>query len=386
MLRTIVLLLSVISGCSGVSFEYKVELITPGGSPFFANSTPSVTIVSAVGCSQQLNITYFPDSSGKLPDTVNIYRTDSNFSITAAAGLIPNTDAKAQNLICCSHYPLDRNIELQKIPKFQSSTCLGGEYNLNYFDFFQCSLFTVDTIKNTKVAAFYFIPPAGSDITNNGMVSFRVQPILDSRPGNPLIVNIEIRQCNACILKGEGLNAFAKRFYTHWLQVKSTSLNPFFDRMFCGQVFSSNPEIDRNPNQIMENSVIRLGPLYSVRTGDTLMSLATKFGVTVNQSYASDGSIQLSQSISPGQLGFYQLKRYAAASMYPPQDLLQQLWWSTGLMPITCRFELSLLVSANLQSKGSDPRIRRIRRSSLPGVQRRFTIDRKNDCPVVDRF
>mmetsp|Transcript_22461 Transcript_22461/g.50614 ORF Transcript_22461/g.50614 Transcript_22461/m.50614 type:complete len:344 (+) Transcript_22461:218-1249(+) len=297
MLRTIVLLLSVISGCSGVSFEYKVELITPGGSPFFANSTPSVTIVSAVGCSQQLNITYFPDSSGKLPDTVNIYRTDSNFSITAAAGLIPNTDAKAQNLICCSHYPLDRNIELQKIPKFQSSTCLGGEYNLNYFDFFQCSLFTVDTIKNTKVAAFYFIPPAGSDITNNGMVSFRVQPILDSRPGNPLIVNIEIRQCNACILKGEGLNAFAKRFYTHWLQV-----------------FSSNPEIDRNPNQIMENSVIRLGPLYSVRTGDTLMSLATKFGVTVNQllfwnqflrstaSYASDGSIQLSQSISPGQL------------------------------------------------------------------------------------
>ena len=55
------------------------------------------------------------------------------------------------------------------------------------------------------------------------------------------------------------------------------------NRILRAQVYSSNPEINRNPNQIDENQVIRLGPLYSVRTGDTLMSIATKFGVTVNQ-------------------------------------------------------------------------------------------------------
>jgi LysM repeat protein len=29
--------------------------------------------------------------------------------------------------------------------------------------------------------------------------------------------------------------------------------------------------------------MVRLGPLYAARTGDTLLSIALKFGVTVNQ-------------------------------------------------------------------------------------------------------
>jgi len=261
-LKGLLLFLVVIGVCDGAT-SYKAERITAAGPVEYISSEPFVT---AVGCVEQLKVTFYP-INGVLPATINLYRLGTDFQITASAALIG--PGREHDIICCSHYPLDRNAVLKQLPGYASSTCQGGEYNLNYFDFFQCSLLQVETVNNTKVATIYFVPPAGSDITSNGFgnITFSVQPITgEGIKTERLIVNIQIRQCNACIKAGEGLNAFAKRFYTHWLQV-----------------YSSNPEINRNPNQIDENQVIRLGPLYSVRIGDTLMSIATKFGVTVNQ-------------------------------------------------------------------------------------------------------
>jgi hypothetical protein len=82
----------------------------------------------------------------------------------------------------------------------------------------------------------------------------------------PFIVLLQIQRCSACLKKGEGLNALAKRFGTHWTQI-----------------YSANHDIVGTPDLLEESRVVRLGSLYSVRKIDTLMSIALKFGVTVNQ-------------------------------------------------------------------------------------------------------
>jgi hypothetical protein len=49
--------------------------------------------------------------------------------------------------------------------------------------------------------------------------------------------------------------------------------------LVCTQIYSSNHDIISNPDNLEVNRLVRLGPLYRVRDGESYVSIAVKLGV-----------------------------------------------------------------------------------------------------------
>lgn len=77
-------------------------------------------------------------------------------------------------------------------------------------------------------------------------------------------VTVHIHRCAICARKGDSLYTIAASHGTKW-----------------AQLLSANQHIT-NPDTISEGELIILGNVYVLEFGDTLMSVAAKFGVTVN--------------------------------------------------------------------------------------------------------
>lgn len=130
-----------------------------------------------------------------------------------------------------------------------------------------------DTTYET-LASVAFVPPFGSDLSTSGQTELCFQVYDDQRtPRPPTCLKIQLQRCSVCLEQHtpgqeplSSLVAVAKAYGTHW-----------------SQIYSSNQDIVGNPGEVPAGKLIRLGPLYQVAAGDTLISIALKFGVSVNQ-------------------------------------------------------------------------------------------------------
>jgi len=269
----------------------KAERITPNG-PVPLDSTQP--IVTAVGCLETLEFTYGSHSSfgtsAQPPKVVLMIKSDKSSTITASTVLDDSEDG-LQNRICCREHPMDRDALLLEAGMNNKKCRTEQALYLTPMDLFSDCMIQYPGVKDmeagTMKVRIQFIVPERADMTlegeeqvmgtSDGTNSFLLQAEYEQANGQSFkahfySVKIQVQRCSACLNKGEGLNGLAKRFGTHWTQV-----------------YSANQDIVGSPDDLEEARVLRLGSLYSVRAGDTLMSVALKFGVTVNQLFSWNG-------------------------------------------------------------------------------------------------
>lgn len=273
----------------------RAERVTPAGRVPFNNSEPLVT---AVGCLETLDITFGRirtfGTSAQPPKSVVMLTSDRSTTITAST-TIDDSDEGLKNRICCAEHPMDRDRLLEDAgSQFQNQKCYTDQaLALVPLDFFDCMIQTTEhKTAETMRVRIQFIVPERADVTVDdeenlmgmyGTNSFLLQADYEAVAGGVLTlikaleyrVNVQVQRCSACLQEKEGLVALAKRFGTHWTQI-----------------YSANEDIVGSPDELDEARLLRLGSLYSVREGDTLMSIALKFGVTVNQLFVWNGYLR----------------------------------------------------------------------------------------------
>lgn len=62
------------------------------------------------------------------------------------------------------------------------------------------------------------------------------------------------------------------------------------------QLYTTNPEIYGDPDRVVVGQLVRLGMIYRVKPPDTLMSIALKFGVSINQIFGWNSFSKLHDS------------------------------------------------------------------------------------------
>jgi len=300
--RWLVLLLACLSlhavgaePCSG-HCVVKAERVTPAGNVQFDNSQPLMT---AVGCLETIEITYGSNvvmgSLAAPPKLVLMLGADRATSITASA-VLDDSNAGLKNKICCREHPMDRDGLLAEAG-LQNEKCQSEQtLALIPFNLFACMIqnpIQRNLTTGTAMIRIQFIVPERADITvgNNidmmgttdGSNTFVLQAEYEQfSNGKTTIIrapeysiDVQVQRCSACLEKAEGLNMLAKRLGTHWTQV-----------------YSANHDIVGSPDELEQARLLRLGSLYSVRKRDTLMSIALKFGVTVNQLFKWNGYLR----------------------------------------------------------------------------------------------
>mmetsp|Transcript_59658 Transcript_59658/g.122369 ORF Transcript_59658/g.122369 Transcript_59658/m.122369 type:complete len:1183 (+) Transcript_59658:230-3778(+) len=98
---------------------------------------------------------------------------------------------------------------------------------------------------------------------------------------------IEVSSCRYCVPEGKTLRSIARHYFLNvdWLRL-----------------YNSNPEV-RDPDGLLVGKQIQVGPLYTVQSGDTLLSIAAKTRTTVrslmenNPQIPPDGMIMPDDSI-----------------------------------------------------------------------------------------
>lgn len=279
--------------CSG-HCVVKAERVTPAGRVPFDNSKPLVT---AVGCLETIEITY--GSLGSLgemtqpPKMVMMLGADQSTSITASA---PVDDSRngLKNTICCKEHPMDRDRVLAEAG-FANELCftqqtLSLEPRSLLADCMNMMSMITNETDGTAMIRIEFVVPERADMTigegnvdimgtTDGSNSFVLQADYVEKNGAATIIktqgyviDVQVQRCSACLGKSEGLNSLAKQWGTHWTQV-----------------YSANHDIVGSPDELEQARLLRLGSLYAVRERDTLMSIALKFGVTVNQLFKWNG-------------------------------------------------------------------------------------------------
>eukprot|EP00802_Teleaulax_amphioxeia_P014289 Tamp_14351.p1 GENE.Tamp_14351~~Tamp_14351.p1 ORF type:complete len:388 (-),score=80.65 Tamp_14351:470-1591(-) len=282
----------------------KAERVTPSGRVPFDHSKPLVT---AVGCFETLEITFgshqhFSDI-GVPASEVLMLKSDRSSTYTAGTDLELTSDEGVKNRVCCKENPKDRDkalLDMGMIEKCRSDPAL-FDTPMNLFEDCMTKYPGVtDAAAGTTTIKITFIVPERADMTidgeedpmgtSDGMHSFLLQAefktVIQGQEQSVIAqeypVSIQVQRCSACLEKGEGLNSLAKRFGTHWTQI-----------------YSANHNIVGSPDELEEARLVRLGSLYSVRSGDTLMSIALKFGVTVNQLFMWNGNMRSALDTMP---------------------------------------------------------------------------------------
>ena len=288
--------LGVVGGemCSG-DCVIKAERVTPAGRIPFNHSEPLVT---AVGCLETIEITFGKHAAygtGALPPKAVMMLTSDRSTTITASTVIDDSSEGLKNRICCAEHPIDRDKLLADAgPDYQNQKCYTDQaLALVPLNFFDCMIQTTDEkTADTMRVKIQFIIPERADVTVDneenlmrlyGTNSFLLQADYEATVGGVKTaikaldyrVMVQVQRCSACLRQGEGLVALAKRFGTHWTQV-----------------YSANHDIVGSPDELDEARLLRLGSLYSVREGDTLMSVALKFGVTVNQLFVWNGYLR----------------------------------------------------------------------------------------------
>mmetsp|Transcript_45673 Transcript_45673/g.108252 ORF Transcript_45673/g.108252 Transcript_45673/m.108252 type:complete len:335 (-) Transcript_45673:60-1064(-) len=216
----------------------------------------SETFLTAVGCVKEIHVVF-----GSLLDDV----TSPHVELFTTSGTKRNSIVlDAEQEACCENAPLDR-----------ASTCIIDRSEEKIpFTLFRCiNLDITDQWPGYTRAKVTFIAPYNSDMTDDGKLSFCLTAAHDptftsTNPlrSQPYCIDIQVQRCSACLKQGQGLVNMAKQWGTQWTQI-----------------YSANQDIIGSPDHLEEGRLLRLGPLYALREGDTLMSVALKFGVSVNQ-------------------------------------------------------------------------------------------------------
>mmetsp|Transcript_27801 Transcript_27801/g.70026 ORF Transcript_27801/g.70026 Transcript_27801/m.70026 type:complete len:344 (-) Transcript_27801:209-1240(-) len=135
-------------------------------------------------------------------------------------------------------------------------------------DTFQCMQLTQSAENGGRTnATLSFMAPFQSDLQNAGQVEVcLVASHGSAAQSGPFCVVFQVERCSVCLQEGEGLSVLARKYGTHWTQL-----------------YTSNPEITGNPDNVDEGQLVRLGMIYRVKERDTAMSIALKFGVSINQ-------------------------------------------------------------------------------------------------------
>jgi len=135
-------------------------------------------------------------------------------------------------------------------------------------DNFQCMELTQDPEPGGRTnVTLRFMAPFQSDLLNSGQVEVcLVATDGGGAQSHPYCIVYQVERCTVCLGQGEGLSVLARKYGTHWTQL-----------------YTSNPEITGNPDNVDEGQLVRLGMVYRVKPLDTFMSIALKFGVSINQ-------------------------------------------------------------------------------------------------------
>lgn len=264
------------------------DRITPAG-----RIPLSDTVVTAVGCREVVEVQFGRHElfgvAAPLPQTVYMVAADGIQRITASAVLDDSLEG-IKTKVCCTEHPMVRDKMLEEAGLSGEKCVTEPEQALIPFDMVSCMRQTYN--RTTGTARVEFIVPERADMnaygsynpmgTSDGMEAFILVAEYESAdtkipkiPTAGYKINIQIQRCSACLRKGEGLNGLAKRFATHW-----------------SQIYSSNHDIIGSPDTLVESRLMRLGSMYAVRDGDTLMSIALKFGVTVNTLFMWNGHLR----------------------------------------------------------------------------------------------
>mmetsp|Transcript_22126 Transcript_22126/g.44775 ORF Transcript_22126/g.44775 Transcript_22126/m.44775 type:complete len:342 (+) Transcript_22126:318-1343(+) len=249
-----VVLFAFLAGANGVATctDASSPCVIGMGNSSYDNSVPFLT---AVGCRKDIYVTF-----GSL-----ISDTDSpNVELYTTTNIKKNSkDLNPVQEACCVEAPLDR----------EKSCVVDRAMETKPFDLFECiSLDTTEKWPGYTRAKVTFITPYDSDMNNDGQLFFCLWASHNQGgQTNPLrsakyCITIQVQRCSACLKDGEGLTNMAKQWGTHWTQI-----------------YSANEDIEGTPDYLEAGRLLRLGPLYQLREGDTLMSVALKFGVSVNQ-------------------------------------------------------------------------------------------------------
>jgi hypothetical protein len=276
----------------------KAERVTPSGRIPFDNKQPLVT---AVGCLETLEFTFgtnkYFTGVGVLPKEIVIVKPDGlGTTYTAGTDLEETSAVGVKNRICCKEHPMDRDQALSDVgvrERCRSDPLLYTTPMNLFEDCMKKDLPVPNITAGTSTLKIMFIVPERADMTihgtedhmgkTDGMHAFHLQAEYQSTIAGQLQtiftqeypVHIQVQRCSVCLGKGEGLNALAHKFGTQWTQI-----------------YSANHDIVGSPDELEESRVLRLGSLYAVRNRDTLMSIALKFGVTVNQLFVWNGHMR----------------------------------------------------------------------------------------------
>ena len=115
-----------------------------------------------------------------------------------------------------------------------------------------------------------FLAPFQADLANRGQAQacVRARHPPDGELSAPYCLLFHIQRCSVCLQEGQGLTALAKEVGSHWTQL-----------------YSANPGITSNPDNLAVGQLVRVGSVYRIKEGDTLAGVALRFGVSVNQLY-----------------------------------------------------------------------------------------------------
>ncbi len=164
-----------------------------------ANYNP---LLSAVGCMQNVTITFqISKAASTTPLAVNFCeRQPTGFCLNKGRG--GGDDWKYGEdfaRICCSMHPKDRDLAAANLlgkSATSISRCKGYGAS-GYYDVYTCAtLTTTEVITNSSyqtVANFAFIPPFGTDLSNNGDTEICLATLDDKRtPRPPTCLKIKV--------------------------------------------------------------------------------------------------------------------------------------------------------------------------------------------------
>jgi len=207
----------------------------------------------AVGCSATAHVKFGSGLDSTTSPTVSMCERDAEGNCKYKSGVILNQFQRD----CCAIAFVKR-----------SRSCIAPTMADDPNGIFQCIELTYSVEPGYITAHVTFFGAYGTDLINNG----QVEACLVASHGNgtrassPYCVLFVVQRCSVCLQPGEGLASVAKRFGSHWTQI-----------------YSANPDINGNPDDLEVGQLVRLGNRYTVKQGDTLVALALKFGVSVNQ-------------------------------------------------------------------------------------------------------
>ena len=227
-----------------------VPCVVEKGSVSFDNSE---YVTTAAGCSQTVKVKFGSALDRTSSPTVHMCERTAGGTCVQKSGVILSPFQRD----CCSTPFVKRD-----------RRCIAPSMADDPNGVFQCIQLSYTMEAGYSTAHVTVFSPYGADLVNNGqieacLVASHGEGTLESEPYCVLLV---VRRCSVCLQKGEGLASVAKRYGSHWTQV-----------------YSANPDIKGNPDDLEVGQLVRLGNQYSVKDGDTLVALALKFGVSVNQ-------------------------------------------------------------------------------------------------------